>query len=355
MQAHEEHAGRQTQCPACGKGLMIPHQAQPTRPRPLREMAAEDEASGLPRGEEASRAFRPPVTSGKAVASFILGLLSFCLFIFAGIPAIILGIISLVNISRSNGRLKGHGLAIAGIVLGVLGGMLMGPVLAIALLVPAVQKVREAAARTQSMNSLRQLGLAMHNYNDQYSKLPAAASKGKDGQPLLSWRVALLPYLDLEAERLFREFRLDEPWDSPHNLTLVARMPKVYAQVDRPTPQPGMTYFQVITTPPDVPYDSAKCAPFGGPHPPRIPASFPDGSSNTILIAEAADPVIWTKPDDVVYRPDGPLPRFGDPSKNYFLAGLADASVRSVPRTVSDTTLRRVITPADGNIINDQW
>src|SRR5262249_25395056 len=64
------------------------------------------------------------------------------------------------------------------------------------LLIPAIQKVRSAAGRTQSANNLRQLGLAMHNYNDTYKMLPTAAIYSKqDGKPLLSWRVAILPFI----------------------------------------------------------------------------------------------------------------------------------------------------------------
>ena len=96
----------------------------------------------------------------------------------------------------------------------------------IALLLPAVQQAREAARRSQCLNNLKQLGLALHNYHDTFNAFPARANYDESGNSLLSWRVHLLPYL--EQNELYEQFHLDEPWDSEHNLTLVQMMPEVY-------------------------------------------------------------------------------------------------------------------------------
>ena len=77
------------------------------------------------------------------------------------------------------------------------------------------------------MNNEKQIALAMHNYHAANDHLPPAAIKDKAGKPLLSWRVAILPYLEQAA--LYNKFHLDEPWDSPHNKALIASMPAVYA------------------------------------------------------------------------------------------------------------------------------
>src|SRR5437588_6801844 len=97
----------------------------------------------------------------------------------------------------------------------------------VALLLPAVQAAREAARRAQCTNNLKQIGLAMHNYHSSNNCFPPAFTTDRDGKPLLSWRVLLLPYL--ECSSLYANFHLDEPWDSPHNRPLVNQMPSVFA------------------------------------------------------------------------------------------------------------------------------
>src|SRR5262245_11036025 len=72
--------------------------------------------------------------------------------------------------------------------------------------------------RRASANNLKQIGLALHNYHDTYGKLPPAAICDKAGKPLLSWRVAILPFIEQNA--LYKQFKLDEPWDSEHNKKL---------------------------------------------------------------------------------------------------------------------------------------
>jgi type II secretory pathway pseudopilin PulG len=80
----------------------------------------------------------------------------------------------------------------------------------IALLVPAVQKVREAAARTQCLNSLKQIALALHGYHDQHKTLPAGVEKGTPGN-YLSFHVYILPYM--EQTELFDQLNLNKPYD----------------------------------------------------------------------------------------------------------------------------------------------
>src|SRR5262249_37760861 len=113
-----------------------------------------------------------------------------------------------------------------------------GPVL-LALLLPAVQKVREAAARAQDANNLKQMALAFHNYQDAYKFFPAAICD-KAGKPFLSRRAAILP--SIEKDHLSRQFKLDEPWDSAHNKKLLPLMPKVYQMVSD-APSESQTHY----------------------------------------------------------------------------------------------------------------
>ena len=88
----------------------------------------------------------------------------------------------------------------------------------------------------QCQNNLRNIGLAMVNYSSSHNVFPLAGTVSPDGKPLLSWRVLMLPYLDQQP--LYEEFKLDEPWDSPNNKPLLARMPGVFKCPDGPQTDP---------------------------------------------------------------------------------------------------------------------
>jgi hypothetical protein len=211
----------------------------------------------------------------------------------------------------------------------------------VGLLVPAVQKVREAAARTEMFNNIRQLGIALHDYNDSYKCLPPARFNVG-----LSWRVAILPFIEQAA--LYNQFHLNEPWDSPHNIKLLPLMPKVFAPPPSlRTPRPHCTFLKVFTGP-GTPFDSRVKG--------MIPRSFPGGTSNAFLVVEAADAVEWTKPEDIAYDPKGPLAQLGAMTPGHFLAVLADASVVRFNRfKLTDPTLRQAIAPRADKVVGPDW
>lgn len=103
-----------------------------------------------------------PKTSGLAIAAFVLGLLSILLGILTGLPAIILGIIALIKIEKSGGITTGKGFAITGIIVPVISFALM-----IAILLPALSRVKAQAKRVVCLNNLRQLSLAWIIYSDE--------------------------------------------------------------------------------------------------------------------------------------------------------------------------------------------
>src|SRR5262249_49383960 len=111
----------------------------------------------------------------------------------------------------------------------------------------AQDRLQQRAQQLTSSNNMKQLGLAMHIYHDANKHPPAHAIYSKDGKPLLSWRVAVLPYI--EQNELYQQFKFDEPWDSAHNKKLLEKMPQLYAPVRGKTKVPYATYYQVFTGP----------------------------------------------------------------------------------------------------------
>lgn len=248
-------------------------------------------------------------TSGAAVASLVLGILSCGFSCLTGIPAIICGAIGLNRISHSASapigpRLTGQGMAITGIVLGSI-SLLVTPVL-IGLLLPAVQSAREAARRTACSSNLRSCGLAMMIAESVHRVIPAAIVN-KDGKPLLSWRVAILPYID--QEQLYSQFHLDEPWDSEHNRKLIPLMPKDYACPSAPLDAAAGKTTYLAAAGPGMALASPSTKKTTGTGRPLLSGvsigSFTDGLSRTVLLLEVSleDAVPWTKPEDFEVAP----------------------------------------------------
>jgi hypothetical protein len=195
-------------------------------------------------------------------------------------------------------------------------------------------------------NNLKQIVLALHNYESTYGHFPGNVYS-KDGKPLLSWRVQILPFIEQQA--LYQAFKLDEPWDSPHNLPLSNTVVKVFTVPGRPA-EPGHTYFRGFIGPKDVKPEYRPWLVEGASKGPSI-VSITDGTSNTIVVVEAGESVPWTKPEDLPYDGVMPLPTFGGPTGR-FLAGFADGSVRTLRRDrVDDKTMRAMITVAGGEVV----
>jgi hypothetical protein len=213
--------------------------------------------------------------------------------------------------------------------------------------------VRDTPGWSQSQIHLQTIAFALHNYASVYGKFPPPVVRDKDGRPLYSWRVAILSVT--EENKLYREFKHDEPWDSPHNKTLLTKMPQFYRKAmwsDDPK-TPGKTHYQVFVGP------GAAFERDG-----LTPRDFPDGLADTLLVVEAAEPVPWSKPVDLEYDPDKPLPRLGGIHKKAtfffnrvvntrdgFNAAFADASTRFIADDVSEATLRALITRNGGETV----
>jgi hypothetical protein len=203
----------------------------------------------------------------------------------------------------------------------------------------AVLRVRDATNRTTSSNNLKEILLAVHNFHSANDRFPSDFAD-KDGKPLLSWRVLLLPFLEDQAA-LFKEFRFDEPWDGPNNSKLIEKMPKVYTNPRVVVKKKGYTVYQGFAGPQTVLDPSQR---------ERIKlTSVTDGNSNTLFAVEASTAVPWTKPADMPFDPKKDLPDFGKAYGQRPIVAFCDGSVRVLDiKKNKPETIKLTITRDDG-------
>jgi hypothetical protein len=264
--------------------------------------------------------------------------------VVVGLSSIVLAVLSIGVSFRSRGGLWGLPFALLGAGIGAF-AVYSAPVIYADLLADE----EATARRLASGSNLIRINVALHDYEKVHGTLPPAAVYDKQGKPLLSWRVLVLPYLEREGEAergLFQQFKLDEPWDSPHNHRLLERIPKVYAPPEGiVTPEPYTTYYQVFV---------GKGTAFEGTKGISL-ADFPDGTETTFLVVEAGAAVPWTKPEDLAYAPDQPLPELGGMSPHRFLVAMADGHVTQVRKEKPEETLRALITRNGGEPVPPDW
>jgi hypothetical protein len=217
-------------------------------------------------------------------------------------------------------------------------------------LIPKVlEHVGQSAQRVTTMNSLRQLVLASHYFHMAYKSLPPQALANKEGQKLLSWRVMILPYID--QQELYDQFKLDEAWDSPHNIQLVEKMPAAFVSPDGKIPQQqkkGLTRYLGI-----VMHDSIMGRP-------GLPLSFRDirdGTSNTLLFVEASPEraVIWTKPEDLSVDVENPLAGILEEGQTEWFAAMADGSSHTIPAAIRKDVVNALFTTNGNEMIEYPW
>ncbi|QEG38318.1 Serine/threonine-protein kinase PknF [Roseimaritima ulvae] len=190
----------------------------------------------------------------------------------------------------------------------------------------------------QTKNNLKRIGLGFHNFHDVFKKFPGSRNileggrsprQGKTNPPF-SWRVAILPFV--EQNKLYEQYRFDEPWDSEHNSKLLDKMPDVYRSPFAPADRPSShTHYLGFATEKGV---------LGTEYGTRL-RDILDGTSNTVLLVESQSSVPWTKPQDV-----------GDDLEIQFVDGqplvtlMADGAVRTFdPSKQSDReNFRKAIT-----------
>ena len=206
------------------------------------------------------------------------------------------------------------------------------------------QPFLEAEAKRASMNDLKLIGLAMHNYYFANKHFPLPASRTPDGKPLLSWRVHILPYLDQMS--LYKQFHLDEPWDSQHNRALVEKMPSVYRLAISKSERGRTNYLLPVGN--GAAFDAERPTEF---------KDIRDGTSNTIMVLTVDDEhaAIWTKPDDWLFDRKHPTEGLGRFFEGGFTATICDGSARwfAWPENSHDVArLRAMFTRAGGEVIH---
>lgn len=207
-----------------------------------------------------------------------------------------------------------------------------------------ISKAQNTASRVMAMNNMKQIGVAMHNYYSDHGVLPAPYTMDKKKKPLLSWRVHILPYI--EQSELYKQFKLDEPWDSPNNKKLLKLIPRIFAPLDnQQLAAKGMTTLVVPVHQKSM-FPGDKGIQFN---------DVSDGTSNTIMVTEV-DPehaVPWTKPADWKVDLKNPKAKLRVYDTGGFLTGMADGSVRFLKSTIKNATLGKLIMRNDGMPIDD--
>lgn len=160
----------------------------------------------------------------------------------------------------------------------------------------SLRSARRAAVRRDCGNHLKQIGLGLQNYCDIYGSFPPAYTVDKDGKPLHSWRVLILPFL--ESNDIYGRIRLDEPWDSMYNSRFHNHMPPWLAcplVEGRNTHSNGLTSYKMIIGP-DTISNGPGAVSFTG---------ITNGLANTIAVLEVVPSTNWMAPVDIL---DSELP-----------------------------------------------
>lgn len=268
----------------------------------------------------------------------------------------------------------------------------------IGLLLPAVQKVREAANRAQCLNHLKQLGLACHNFHDTMGSLPSS----RIGPTHATWAVLLMPHL--EQDNIYRQWRLDQPYASQTATATQLNIKFLFCPSKRSASNAPFSN----ETPPGGLSDYAACAGTGNGDGDNANGAFVlarhtlngttvtswygrlkltdiiDGTGNTFLIGEkhVRETTRWgTNEDRTVYAATNGnnYRRFAgqgpDPGDDYFLTDrnneqtvgnrsfggrhpgicnfvLADGSVRAFRISLDLVTLGRLASRHDGQVLD---
>ena len=215
------------------------------------------------------------------------------------------------------------------------------------LLLPAIQQSREAARRTQSKNNLKQLGLALHNYHDNYVCFPPGTIANSTGKTFHGWQTMLLPYMDRAP--LYNQINFHIPWNESTNASLskstipALQNPRIDGN-KASSEGYSLTHYSANS---NLMWNNSNM---------RI-AKITDGTSNTLLggdIGAAFPP--WAAPGnfrDPTNGLSGGSQGFGTGNGGYAQMLMGDGSIRLINSNIDPKVLRRLSLPNDGEVVGD--
>jgi hypothetical protein len=211
--------------------------------------------------------------------------------------------------------------------------------LGIYLAIPFIsQKASLAAQRSDSSNMIA-IAQALNAYALRHGTYPTPIVKDKSGTPLYSWRVLILPFLGYED--LYNRFQLDQPFDSPANLSLAVEMPNVFASSFAGAGNYQQTNYALLVGP-------------GTLFPPTGPMAPADAEDPTILVVETTDGMCsWTEPRDIeigrgLAIGSKPMKDIGGIHKGATIVVTVKEEAYAIPATNSQSLIDALVTPTGG-------
>ncbi|HEX7380330.1 MAG TPA: DUF1559 domain-containing protein [Pirellulales bacterium] len=221
-------------------------------------------------------------------------------------------------------------------------GVILGAAVVV-LILAELPRAHVASRRSHCYNNLKQISLALTCYADVYGSLPPTYIADKNGRPMHSWRVLILPFI--EQPGLYDRYDFNEPWDGPNNRLLAKDIPPPYrCPSDLPWPSPETSYLAV----------TGKATVWPGTHGAAL-SKASDGLGDTISVVEVASSgVHWMEPRDLpmaefvkgINRPSGKGASSPHPSGCH--AACCDGRVWFLQAATSTATLKALATRAGG-------
>ncbi len=230
--------------------------------------------------------------------------------------------------------------------------------------------------KRDSIRNLKRLGIALHDWadahqvtpgktdnladpksalNSPFLRFPPAVLYGKDGKGQYphSWRVELLPYL--KAKNVYDEYHFDEPWDSPANKNVMAKMPEVFRDPADDSVNYNSSYFVLVGRLVDENVNGPGLQTLFSCKVGVAIRQITDMTANTVAMVEAKRDIPWTKPEDIPYDPAGKLPQLGGFFQEGFCVNFADGHSQFVYKPIRDSDLKALISPAAGDVSNHKF